>query len=103
MSFSLYRTGKQPNLKTGKDFSKEALQDFPGCPLVKNLRCLCTRHRSDPWSGNEDSACRAVVRPKEKNEAIQVASEHKKGRLITLVIKGMQFIITITHHFTPTG
>ena len=94
---------KATQFKNGQRFLQRSYTGLPGCPLVKNLCCQCTRRRSDPWSGNEDPACHAVVRPKEKKEAIQVASEHKKRRLITLVIKGMQFIITITHHFTPTG
>ena len=37
---------------TGIILSKQALQDFPGSPVVKTRHFHCRGHRFNPWSGN---------------------------------------------------
>ena len=50
-----------------KSVTKIKVGTFPGSPAAKTLHFHCSRHRSDPWLGNSDSACH-LVRPKGKKK-----------------------------------
>lgn len=50
-----------------KSVTKIKVGIFPGSPAAKTLHFHCSRHRSDPWLGNSDSACH-LVRPKGKKK-----------------------------------
>ena len=41
--------------------------DFPGGPVVKNLRLQCRGRGLYPWPGNQDPMCCAVWPKKKKN------------------------------------